>query len=235
VHESRPRAVRLRSIAGMAGATPQHGLDTESADWVDRLCARGRDHDSAVRDLHALLVRAARREVGRRAAGTKVAGRELDDLATQAADDATYAVLAKVDLFRGESRFTTWAYRFVVLEVSHKVGRHFWGQPRAELTQEDWNRMPGVVGVSPDVVTEARELAGAVRRAVEDDLTDHQRRVFEDVVLRGIPLDALAVRHDTTRNALYKTMFEARRRIRARLVANGYLGDEPGREVRARD
>jgi hypothetical protein len=91
----------------MPGATPECGLDTESARWVDRLSAQGRARELAVRDLHDLLLRAARREVRRRGAGTAVSGRELDDLATQAADDATYALLGKVDQFRGESRFTT--------------------------------------------------------------------------------------------------------------------------------
>ncbi|MBO0844050.1 MAG: sigma-70 family RNA polymerase sigma factor [Nocardioides sp.] len=218
----------------MAGATPEPGLDTESAGWVRRLQARGNDRESAVRDLHDLLQRGARREVRRRCAGTGVSGRELVDLATQAADDATYAVLAKVAQFRGESRFTTWAYRFVVLEVSRKVGRHFWRQPRAELTEEDWNRLPDALGAPPDHVAEVRELSRAVRRAV-DDLTDHQRRIFEGAVLQGISLDALAVRYDTTRNALYKTLYDARRKIRASLVAEGYLGDEPSKEVRAHE
>jgi RNA polymerase sigma-70 factor (ECF subfamily) len=216
----------------MTRATPAQGLDTESADWVNRLGRPGRDHESAIRDLHTLLLRVARREVHRRAAGLAFSGRELDDLAMQAADDATFAVVAKVDLFRGESRFTTWAYRFVVLEVSHKIGRHFWRHPRADLTEHDWDHLPDVVGAPPHVVAEVRELSRAVRRAVEDDLTDHQRRIFEDAILRGIPLDALAVRYDTTRNALYKTLFDARRRIRARLVASDYLADEQRREAR---
>jgi RNA polymerase sigma-70 factor, ECF subfamily len=216
-------------------ATPDDGLDRESARWVDRLTARGKVRERAVRDLHELLVKAARREVRRRAAGSDVAGPELDDLATQAADDATYAILAKVDQFRGESRFTTWAYRFVVLEVSHKVGRHFWRQPRAELSEQDWDRLPAVLGTQPDLVAEARELTRAVRRAVEDGLTDYQRGVFEAAVLQGVPLDALAVRHDTTRNALYKALFDARRKIRADLVANGYLEDDRRKGVPAHE
>src|SRR5947209_8294230 len=110
----------------MAGGSPPRGLDSESAGWIGRLTAHGREREVAVRDLHDLLLRAARQEVRRRGAGTPVPPRELDDIARQAADDATCSVLAKVDQFRGESRFTTWAYRFVVLEVSHKVGRHFW-------------------------------------------------------------------------------------------------------------
>jgi RNA polymerase sigma-70 factor (ECF subfamily) len=214
----------------MGGPTSEHGLDPESARWVARLSGAGRERESGIRELHALLLRAAQREMRRRSATTPVNGRELEDLATQAADDATYAVLAKVTQFRGESRFTTWAYRFVVLEVSHKLGRHFWRQPRAELAEEDWERLPDVFAAPPDHEVEVRELTRAVRRAVEE-LTEHQRRVFEGVVLQGIPLDAMAVRHDTTRNALYKTMFDARRKIRAHLVANGYLGHEGTEEV----
>jgi RNA polymerase sigma-70 factor, ECF subfamily len=216
-------------------AIPDGGLDSESARWVDRLSARGKVREQAVHDLHDLLVKAARREVRRRAAGSDVAGPELDDLATQAADDATYAILAKVDQFRGESRFTTWAYRFVVLEVSHKVGRHFWRQPRAELSEQDWDRLPAVLGTQPDLVAESRELTRAVRRAVRDGLTEYQRGVFEAAVLQGVPLDALAVRHDTTRNALYKALFDARRKIRADLVANGYLEGDRRKGVPAHE
>jgi RNA polymerase sigma-70 factor, ECF subfamily len=223
--ESRPLCRCLRTIAVMADSHDERRLDDESARWVERLTAAGSGRESCVRELHELLLRAARREVRRRSAGSPVTGRELDDLATQAADDATYSVLAKVDQFRGESRFTTWAYRFVVLEVSNKLGRHFWRRPRAELAEEDWGRLPDTLGAPPDHVVEVRELTRAVRRAV-DDLTEHQRRVFEAAVLQGVPLDALAVRLDTTRNALYKTLFDARRKIRAHLVANGYLGQE---------
>jgi RNA polymerase sigma-70 factor (ECF subfamily) len=216
----------VRSIADVADSEQRGHLDEESARWVDRLSAESSRRESAVRELHALLLRAARRETRRRSSGSPVTGRELDDLATQAADDATYSVLAKVDQFRGESRFTTWAYRFVVLEVSNKLGRHFWRQPRAELSENDWQRLPDALGAPPDHLAEVRDLTRAVQRAV-DDLTDHQRRVFVAVVLQGVPLDALAVRNDTSRNALYKTLFDARRKIRAHLVANGYLGEGP--------
>ena len=214
----------------MAGATPERSFDAESASWVEQLTGSARDRESSGRALHDLLLRAARREVRRRGASSAVSGRELDDLAEQAADDATCAVLAKVDQFRGESRFTTWAYRFVVLEVSHKVGRHFWRQPRATLAEADWDRLPDVLGTPPDQAAELADLTRAVRRAVEE-LTDHQRTVFVAAVLQGIPAEALALRLDTTRNALYKTLFDARRKIRTHLVANGYLTDQVREEV----
>jgi RNA polymerase sigma-70 factor (ECF subfamily) len=80
------------------------------------------------------LLRAARREAARRGPRAQITGPELEDLACQAAGDALLAITRKAGQFRGESRFTTWAYKFVVFEVSAKIGRHFWHHPtRIEL------------------------------------------------------------------------------------------------------
>ena len=177
-----------------------------------------------------MLLRIAHAELNRRAGSNPVTGPELDDLAHQSADDALLAIIAKLGQFRGESRFTTWAYRFVVLEVSGKLGRHFWQRPAAALDAGDWQRLPDRFGISPEDLAERREFIAAVRRAVEEDLTDRQRQVFTAIVVDGIPLDALVVRLGSNRNALYKTMFDARRKLRAVLAANGYLAT-PTREA----
>jgi RNA polymerase sigma-70 factor (ECF subfamily) len=179
--------------------------------------------EQAVARLHEMLLRVARAELGRRAGRHPITGPELDDLAYQCADDAVVAITAKLGEFRGESRFTTWAYKFVVLEVSSKLGRHFWQRPTVTLDAADWERLPDRFGVSPADHAERRDLIAAVRRAVEEELTERQRRVFIAIVVDGIPLDALAVRLGSSCNALYKTMFDARRKLRAALVANGYL------------
>jgi RNA polymerase sigma-70 factor, ECF subfamily len=90
--------------------------------WVEGLQSTGARHERCVADLHALLLRVARYEVSRRSRSLQLGGPEADDVAHQAADDALMAIKAKVGEFRGESRFTTWAYRFVVYEVSTKMG-----------------------------------------------------------------------------------------------------------------
>jgi RNA polymerase sigma-70 factor (ECF subfamily) len=146
-----------------------------------------------------------------------------------AAADALLAIMAKVGQFRGESRFTTWAYKFVIFEVSAKVGRHFWANPPVPMDAEDWDRLPDRFGLEPAREAERRELASAVRQAVDEQLTPRQRQVFVAIVLDGVPLDALAVRLGSTRNAIYKTMFDARRKLRAALAANGYLDDQTSR------
>ena len=104
-------------------------LDPESAGWLRVLAGTGPAQEAALARLHEMLVRIARGEVGRRAPRLRLAGPELDDLADQAAADALIAITAKLGQFRGESRFTTWAYKFVMFEVSAKIGRHFWRYP----------------------------------------------------------------------------------------------------------
>jgi RNA polymerase sigma-70 factor (ECF subfamily) len=202
-------------------------LDPESAEWVRALSACGADRDRAAARLHEVLLRVARAEAARRSGQLRISGPELDDLAHQAAADAVVAIIAKVGEFRGESRFSTWAYKFVIFEVSAKVGRHFWSRPHVPLDAADWDRLPDRLGLDPARESEWRDLARALRRAVEQELTEHQRRVFTAIVVDGVPLDALVARLGTSRGAIYKAMFDARRKLRAALVANGYLDEDP--------
>ena len=132
------------------------------------------------------------------------------------------AILAKIDGFRGESRFITWAYRFVILEVSSKLGRRS-GQPAGRAGYRAVGRLPDRFGIDPARHAAAAGILAEVRRVVEHELTAHQRRVFVAIVVDGIPLDALAAKLGLERNAVYKVIFDARRKIRRALVANGYL------------
>jgi RNA polymerase sigma-70 factor (ECF subfamily) len=206
-------------------------LDPDSVEWLASLRSQGRKQDRAHRRLHELCIRAARTEMNRRRGRIRIAGPELDDLAEQAAADAMVSVIAKLDSFRGESRFTTWVYKFVIFEVSAKVGRHFSRHETVAFEPEDWDRLAADPDDGPAASGERRELVRQLRRAIDEDLTEHQRRVFEAIALQGVPLDALVVELDTNRNAIYKTMFDARRKLRVALAANGYL-DPVGRGER---
>jgi RNA polymerase sigma-70 factor, ECF subfamily len=218
------------SLPGVEGSrVSAENLDEESSAWLRRLGAPGPDRQAAESELHARLVRIALGEVRRRSASTPVNGQELEDVAHQAAGDAMLAILTKLGDFRGESRFITWAYRFVILEVSSKLGRHYWRNPPVALDAGQWERLPDRLGIDPARHAESAGILAEVRRVVDDELTAHQRRVFVAIVVDGIPLDALAVELGLARNALYKVIFDARRKIRRALVAKGYL-DEPGLE-----
>ena len=201
--------------------------DPETAQWLRDL--QGPGCVAAYERLHRLLLRVARGELRRRGPRVGIDGPELDDLAHQAAADALVAVRRKLGLFRGESRFTTWAYKFVVFEVSTELGRHFWRAPHAaRLDAEGWSRLPDRFGLDPAREREWRELVGALRDAVDEILSERQRRVFVAIVLDEVPADALAERLGSSRNAIYKTLYDARAKLRAQLVAMGHLdADEP--------
>ena len=201
-------------------------LDADPAEWPRVLAGTGPQREAALAQLHALLLRIARGEVARRGPRLRLTGPELDDLAYQAAADALIAITSKLAQFRGESRFTTWAYKFVIFEVSAKIGRHFWRHPSVPFDAEDWDRLPDRFGFDPAQEAEWRDLLAALRQAVDEVLTARQRRVFVALVLNGVPLDTLVLEMATNRNAIYKTMFDARRKLRAALVANGYIGDD---------
>jgi len=205
------------------------GLDSDSAEWLRVLTDAGPRRDAALARLHEMLVRIARGEVRRRGPRLQLTGPELDDLAYQAAADALLAITGKLGQFRGESRFTTWAYKFVIFEVSAKIGRHFWRHPSVSLDAEDWDRLPGRFGFDPAQEAEWRDLLAALHRAVDEELTPRQRAVFVAIVLNEVPLDTLVIELASSRNAIYKMLFDARRKLRAALAANGYIGDDPSR------
>jgi RNA polymerase sigma-70 factor (ECF subfamily) len=201
------------------------GLDAESAGWLRALAGADPRREAALARLHEMLVRVARGEAARRGPWLRIAGPELDDLAYQAAADALVAITAKLRQFRGESRFTTWACKFVIFEVSAKIGRHFWRHPAVRLDAEDWERLPARFGADPAHQAEWGDLFAALRRAVNSELTPRQREVFVAIVLNDVPLDTLVIHLGSSRNAIYQVLFAARRKLRAALAADGYLGE----------
>jgi len=181
------------------------------------LRADGRARELAVEQLHALLLRAARFEVGRRRPSLPhLRGDELDDIALEAADDATLSVLRRLDEFRGESRFTTWAYKFALLEAAVKLRKRAWQGREVPLEPEQWTGFASDAP-APAATAEQRDLLARLQHAIEESLTPHQRQILVAIALNGVPIDVLAERLNTTRGALYKTLHDARRKLREHL------------------
>jgi RNA polymerase sigma-70 factor (ECF subfamily) len=201
--------------------TGRRSVDSETAEWLASL--RDVRRDEAIGRLHDLLLRAARSEIRRRNTGGQITGPEVDDLAHQAAADAVLLITDRIDEFRGESRFTTWAYKFVVFEVSTKLGRHFWKHRRVSSAVVEWDCLPDRLGSRPADAAEFLDLIAAVRSAADTCLTPRQREVFIAIVVEGIPLDALVTRLGSSRNAIYKVMFDARQKLHKELVNGGYI------------
>ena len=201
-------------------------LDAESREWLRALRAGEPEREEAVARLHALLLRAARFEVARRRPGLPhLRGGELDDIALEAADDAVVSVLRRLDTFRGLSRFTTWAYKFALLEAAVKLRRRAWQGRELPLEPESW-ALFAADGLAPEAEAEQRELLDAIQTAIAELLTPHQRRVLVALAVNGVPIDVLAERTGTTRGALYKALHDARRKLRRHLAERGLPLDD---------
>ena len=206
-------------------------VDEESRAWLRDLRADGAAQDAAVARLHALLLRAARFEVARRSRSLgHTRGDDLDDLAQQAADDALMSVLARLDDFRGLSRFSTWAYKFALFEAAVKLRKRAWQGREIPLEPETWGMLSSS-SLEPSAEAEQHELVDSVRQAIEDVLTPHQRSVLVAITLNGVPIDVLAERLGTTRGALYKTLHDARRKLRKHLEETGVSIDSAREEA----
>jgi RNA polymerase sigma-70 factor, ECF subfamily len=202
--------------------------DAESQRWLRELQEDSPERHDAVAALHALLLRATRFEVRRRSAiHPHLRGNDLDDLATQAADDALVALLSKLDDYRGESRFTTWAYKFGLFEAAVKIRKRAWQGRELPVSDHAWASLSTGAG-APAEAAERSELLGAIATAVDTVLSARQREVFVSLALNGVPIDVLADRWGSTRGALYKMLHDARRKLRQELAAQGF--DELGED-----
>jgi RNA polymerase sigma-70 factor (ECF subfamily) len=213
----------MPQLASQRVHDPRRAADMDSFRWLRALSGTGPEHEEAAERLHGLLLRAARFEVARRqrtGRPSRGAG-DMDDLAVHAADDALVAILGKLHTYRGDSRFTTWAYKFVLLEAAAKVRKASWRGREIPLEADGWAQLHDDGRAAPDTQAEMLELIGAVRDAIAEVLTPHQRAVLVALTLNDVPIDVLAERRATNRNALYKTLHDARRKLRDRLAADG--------------
>jgi RNA polymerase sigma-70 factor (ECF subfamily) len=206
-------------------------MDLESREWLLSLRDKAAGRDEAIARLHALLLRAAHHEARRRRLSLPhLRHGDLDDIALQAADDALLHVLARLDDFRGLSRFTTWAYKFALLETAVKLRRRAWQEREIPIEQDGWDLLASAA-LEPDREAEQAELLTAIQQAIDDCLTPHQRRVLIALAVNGVPIDVLAERLTTTRGALYKTLHDARGKLRHHLALTGTFPHDPAKEA----
>ena len=207
--------------------------DGEPEDWVRALLSTGAEQAEAMRALHGLMVRAAAHQVWRmRAALPDSSPGTVDVIVNQAADEAMTALLGKVHTFEGRSRFTTWAFKFAILQAASDVRRLQWQHREVELRDLDLRDVATDSHDGPEHQAEGADLARALAESMRACLTPHQRRVAVALLIDGVPIDVLAERLGSNRNALYKTVHDARQRLRDDLMRRGYLPAERGSRPR---
>jgi RNA polymerase sigma-70 factor, ECF subfamily len=195
-------------------------LDVESRSWVERLAATEPVRGQAIAELHERLRREAEFHIRRRVRNRPDFPRsDIDDLAVQAADDALIALLRKLGDYRGDSQFWTWARRFAALEAPVSIRRRL-GHDRVGISKDpDHALLVADPGPSVHDQAEARELLRDVSDLMVGDLTARQRTVLTRVAMDGVPTSALVGELHTSRGAIYKSLHDARVKLRSRLAA----------------
>ncbi len=221
-------------------------IERTNQEWLAAL--RGPERDEALADLRALLVRG----LGYALAGHP----SVDDSALEDfAQDALLKILAGLDSFRGESRFITWAQKIAVRVALTELRRHRWrdvsldeitgsldADPSTVLRPFDWaqGRLRSGQGSGPGFIPDTladlsagpeqqaiqRTLLSTLRRIIATELTDKQRQALVAARIYGMPLEEVARRMGTNRNALYKLLHDARQRLKKRMMAEGLSPQE---------
>ncbi len=193
-------------------------------EWIAALSEPGPEHDAALEDLRALLVRGLGYALSSR---SNVDDAVLEDFA----QDALLKIQAGLDTFRGESHFTTWAQKIAVRVAYSELRRHRWRdvslEEVTEFSDSDFvPRMMADPSAGPEQQTIQRTVLETLRRVIDEDLTEKQRQALVAIKIRGMPLEEVARRMGTNRNALYKLLHDARQRLKNQLTAEGLSPEE---------
>lgn len=191
-------------------------------EWLDAL--RGPDRDEALSDLRAILLRG----LGYALAGRSGIGEaHLEDFV----QDALLRILGALDSFRGESRFTTWAQKIAVRVAFTELRRHRWRDVSLDEIADSPDSLfiPDALAdpsASPEQQAAQSMLLDTLRRIIATELTDKQRLALVAVQIHGMPLEEVARRMGTSRNALYKLLHDARQRLKKRMMDEGLSGQD---------
>lgn len=210
----------------------------ENADWIRLLKnasaqqAGDAQKANAVEELRQLLLRAALHTFSRSL--SDLSHRSPDDilaLAEDCAQDALIAVMQQLPTFRGESRFTTWVYKFGVHKALETARRERWKGQSMDALLEDkepcsWVSAEKLPPVEGSDTTEQAEIWRIIQQVICEELSERQRLVVKLMIFEEVPMDVVTERFNTNRNAVYKMLHDARKRIRRGLEANGYAVDE---------
>ena len=194
-----------------------------NAEWLADL--QGSYKDAAIADLRAVLVRGLTYALSNRI------HTDLDILVEDFAQDALLRIIDKLDTFRGESLFTTWAQKIAVRVAFTELRRQRWKDISLEdlLPEDSLDFTPSILAdpsPDPEVRTNQVMIAEMVAEMIENDLTDRQRQAMMAIMVGGMPLEEVAARMDTNRNALYKLIHDARKRMQKSLLARGMTPQE---------
>ena len=198
-------------------------------EWIQALRGDGEAQAGALRELRGILVRAARFALQRRLG--RVGSLDMDQLAKDCAQNALMAILDRLEDFRGDSRFTTWAYKFAINMALVASRREAWKPVSLDALLEQagpstWRLDTHALSAHPDQAARQAEAWTVIQDVIERELSERQRQALKAIVVDEVPLDELVRHWGSSRNAVYKLLHDARWKLRTRLEARGFAPRE---------
>ena len=197
-------------------------------EWLRELSAAGEAQADAIAELRTYLLRAALYSLTQaQSTLAHLSPAEIGHMAEDCAQDALLAILQHLPEFRGDSKFTTWAYRFAVntaLVAARRESRKSVSLDEL-LEDSEWPALPlqsDLIAVNPDRAALQAEMWRVVREVIDQDLTERQRQALKGMIFDEVPIDEIARHFGSNRNAIYKLLHDARRSLKARLEARGF-------------
>jgi RNA polymerase sigma-70 factor, ECF subfamily len=205
-------------------------MSRTNEEWLHDLTVSGEMQEAAIADLRNLLLRAALYFFSRNLGDFQ--GQNQDEILQRAEDcaqEALIAVMNHLSDFRGDSKFTTWAYKFAI-NIALMTSRHerWKGVSIDQLSSgedgfvSEWMKQDRGSGLAPDQSALQGEVGEIIRDVIEHDLTDKQRQILVMVIFNEVPMDEVVQRFGTNRNAIYKLLHDARRKLKSGLQARGF-------------
>ncbi len=199
-------------------------------EWLSDLHASGVVQESAITELRSILLRASLFFFSRNQGDFEGLSRdEILQRAEDCAQDALIAVLQHLQDFRGDSKFSTWAYKFAI-NIALMAARHerWKGVSLDELADAgdnpflEWVLRDKSEQAPPERSLEQGELRNVIQQVIQDDLTEKQRQVLKWMVFNEVPMDEIVRHWGVNRNAVYKLLHDARRKIKTGMQAHGF-------------
>ena len=192
-------------------------------EWLRALRSRGTSQEEALQDLRDYLLRAVLVYLSRdRSDLAHFHPDELQHLAEDWAQEALVTIVGKLDTFRGQSKFTTWAYRIVINQAAGELRHRRWSAVSLEALPEEeepslLSMIEDVRAQDPERATQQEEVLAIIQRIIDEELTDRQRVALTNLLFRGMPMGEVAERLGTNKNNVYKIMHDARKKLKKRL------------------
>jgi RNA polymerase sigma-70 factor (ECF subfamily) len=199
-------------------------------EWLNDLNASGEAQEAAIVDLRDLLLRATLYFFSRNLSDFRGMNRdEILQRAEDGAQEALIAVMNHLSDFRGDSKFTTWAYKFAINIALMTSRRERWKDVSLDQFSQaeegappTWMMRDDSMSSAPDQSALQSEVGDILREVIEQDLTDKQRQILIMMVFHEVPMDEVVRRFGTNRNAIYKMLHDARRKLKSNLQARGF-------------